>query len=102
MWNKRPIECILIALVAGIIGGALLNQQDNKPTQEQSAKTPKGYRQTHASNEVAMIKLAFDTGYRACLCDVLDMALEAEGKNDTEDYTKLLNFLHAKAEKVTK
>ena len=105
--RAKIINNIILTLLMGfgitIVGIAFYTLCTWFPyTEQEPTKTPKGLRKIHASNEVAMMKLAFDTGYKACLWDVIDIASEGQGKSDTEDYNALLEFLHKKTDEVCK
>jgi len=92
---KKTETVALICVVTFI--GALFGSLVLNPHKEVK-KTPKPLREitSTVSNEVNIIKLSFDTGYRACLENVLDGYILY---GDSEEFE---NFLHAQVDMAVK
>ena len=92
--EQKKREGVLCLIFLGICAIFIIS---NYFIQEPKRKALKEMR--NKTNEVHIIKLAFDTGYKACLLDVIEVAIDS---NDEGGYNKLLNFLDYKAEEISK
>jgi len=95
--KSKWIEGIaLMSLAVFMVCSIAIYVADTKLIKEK--KQPKPFREINStSNEVHIVKLAFDTGYRACLENVLDGYILY--KDDPETFE---NFLHAQVDMAVK
>ena len=96
--NLRGMFCLVIAMVLTLF----ISTQYLNPSPKPKAKVPKVPKAPRAmgndSYKMAML-LSFNNGYKTCLLDVIDVAIEA---NENGDINELYDYIYAKSKEVCK